>query len=324
MAQARSRMIPEGTSGYFHCVNRCVRRSWLCGLDALSGRSFEHRRAWVEERLLFLAGLFSVSIYAYAVMSNHLHVVLKLDAETGFGWSDHEVADRWCRLFPCRDDSAPEQIALRIQQIGMDAARVATYRSRLTSLSWFMRCLAEPIARRANGEDDCTGRFWEGRFKAQVLTDERALLAGMVYVDLNPIRAGIAATVGACEFTGAKRRIQQVRLDKRVAASPLAPLAGLVQEGLGPSVRRYLELVSHSGRQWRRQTSGRTPNRVKPTLAALKLDSARWCQQIAALGHRKIRALGSVESLIVKAAAMGQRWLCGIGLARRLAVPRPL
>ncbi len=205
MAQARQSLIPGGSSGYFHCVNRCVRRSWLCGLDALTGRSFEHRREWVERRLMVLADVFAVSIYAYAVMSNHLHVVLKLDAVAGNGWSDHEVAERWCRLFPNRDDVEESQVALRIEQIGADAGRVAKYRSRLTSLSWFMRCLAEPIARRANGEDDCTGRFWEGRFKAQVLTDDRALVAAMTYVDLNPIRAKIATKVDLLKRLAAVR-----------------------------------------------------------------------------------------------------------------------
>lgn len=319
MAQARQSLIPEGSSGYFHCVNRCVRRSWLCGLDALTGRSFEHRRAWVEQRLLVLAEVFAVSIYAYAVMSNHMHVVMKLDAEAGNKWSDREVAERWCRLFPNRDDKNEEQVALRTEHIEANPERVAKYRSRLTSLSWFMRCLAEPIARRANGEDECTGRFWEGRFKAQVLTDERALLAAMTYVDLNPIRANIALKVSTSHYTGVKQRVDRVRIDRALASTLLAPVAGLKQHGMSLSVRQYLELVVHTGRQWKEAKPGQISSPAKQTLCALKLGAEGWRRQVAVVGQPNIRVLGSAESLIEKAKAMGQRWLRGITMARQLA-----
>ena len=58
-----------------------------------------------------------------------------------------------------------------------------------------MRCLAEPIARRGNKGDEVTGHFRAGRFKAPLLHDEAALVTCMAYVDLNPVRARIAACI---------------------------------------------------------------------------------------------------------------------------------
>ena len=75
MATARRHLVDPAEGGVFHCISRCVRRAYLCGWDALSGRSFEHRREWVRDRIRELAGQFAVDVYAYAVMSNHQHTI---------------------------------------------------------------------------------------------------------------------------------------------------------------------------------------------------------------------------------------------------------
>jgi REP element-mobilizing transposase RayT len=76
---------------YYHCVTRCVRRSFLCGVDKYSGQNYEHRRGWVEDRLLFLAGVVAIDICAYAVMSNHVHVVVGVDKALADNWPMQEV-----------------------------------------------------------------------------------------------------------------------------------------------------------------------------------------------------------------------------------------
>ena len=95
MATPRRLLVDPAKSGVFHCVSRCVRRAFLCGCDPYSGQDYQHRRAWIRDRLRELAGLFAVEVHSYAVMSNHLHLVVRTLPGLVGGWSDEETARRW-------------------------------------------------------------------------------------------------------------------------------------------------------------------------------------------------------------------------------------
>ena len=197
-----------------HAVQRCVRRAFLCGDDPFSGQCYEHRRHWIRARIEFLASVFGIDCLTYTVLSNHLHIVLRNRPDIVMNWSDEEIGKRWLRLFPKRrnkDGSPKRPTAAELQMITSDAKRIEELRRRLSDISWWMRCTAENIARQANREDQCTGRFWEGRFKAQLLLDEASLLACAAYVDLNPVRAALARAPEESEFTGAKDRIDDLK-----------------------------------------------------------------------------------------------------------------
>ena len=316
MTYARSTLIPTGSAGTFHCVSRCVRRAFLCGEDRLTGRSFEHRRQWVEDRIHELAGIFGVAIWGYAVMSNHIHVVVQTLRAAVAGWSADEVAARWLRLFP-RQDQNPE---MRTEVLAGDVERIKVLRERLSDLSWFMRCLSEPIARSANREDHCKGRFWEGRFKCQMLLDESAVLAAMAYVDLNPVRAKLCDTLEASAHTSARRRLRAIESDATVAEIALAPMAGIHGFGvLHLTQVEYLHLVDYTGRQIRADQRGAIAGPAPATLGRLGYHPDTWTRQVLAVKSDYGRAIGAVESLVEKAAEIGQRWLRGIATARRLA-----
>ena len=212
MTRPRSAQVSLDDTLYYHCIARCVRRAFLCGEDTYSGQNFDHRRDWLVDRIKWQARLFAIDICAYAIMSNHYHLVVRVDREGASAWSDREVIERWCQVFrgPLLIQSylAGEELGTAQRETVSDI--VAVWRERLTNISWFMRCLNEFIARQANREDHCKGRFWEGRFKSQALLDTRALLSCMVYVDLNPIRAGIATDLPGSDFTSVRERLWQV------------------------------------------------------------------------------------------------------------------
>ncbi|MFC4260086.1 transposase [Marinobacter lacisalsi] len=210
MPRPRHQQVSLADTPYYHIISRCVRRTFLCGEDHATGRSYEHRRGWIEERIRLLASLFTVDVAAYAVMSNHYHLVIKLSPEQANSWSNDEILARWCCLYqgPPLVKRYQRGETLRDAELRRVNQYAETFRERLTDLSWFMKCLNEPIARKANQEGDCTGHFWESRFKSQPLETEEALLTCMAYVDLNPIRAVMADTPETSDYTSIQERIQ--------------------------------------------------------------------------------------------------------------------
>ncbi len=237
MTMPRSQYVQEGKEGVYHCFSRCVRRAFLCGYDPLTHRDFSHRKAWIVERLQFLSAIFAIEVCAYAILMNHFHTILRTRPGIAASWSDREVAIRWLILFPRRDASnraSGPPSELQISALITCPEVIAELRRRLCSLSWFMGRLNEFIARKANKEDDVKGRFWESRFKCQVLLDDAAILACMVYVDLNLIRAGLAATPEDSDFTSIQERIRAWYKEATTAGtnsdisspknSPLSPL----------------------------------------------------------------------------------------------------
>ena len=306
MTYARAHLVDTDNGGFYHCISRCVRRSWLCGEDAVSGRSYEHRREWVEARLLELSSVFAVDLHSYAVMSNHYHCVVEVTPRRVDGWSDEEVARRWCLLSPGKTS---EECALKYSALLANESRLAEIRHRLGSLSWFMRFINEPIARRANREDGATGRFWEGRFKSVALLDDGAVLACMAYVDLNPIRARCAERVEDAVHTSICRRLQ----NSEGAAQPLAPLSAL--SVTLAEYRALLDWTVATERGVRADAEAGTAR----LLARLGQSPVGWLDCVKAQ-RRRHRAYGALELLRRYAESLGQRYVWGAGVARTATV----
>jgi len=335
MTYARSQIAPPGEHGCFHVVTRCVRRAFLCGSDQFSGKNFDHRRQWIEDRIRFLAESFAVSIYSYGVMSNHTHIVLSIDPEAVAGWNDEEVADRWLRVFPGAMAQASSDEQKQRVRMGLLSTpdRMQEIRKRLGSLSWFMRALNEPIARMANEEDNCSGRFWEGRFKCQALLEQQAVVSAMAYVDLNPARAKMADTLEESDHTSIKSRLKSGRSavgnKSKLSNAGLQPVAGLDAEALlDMTETSYIDLVQWTGEQLHPMKRGKLIPRSdlgeKPPKVVFKISnhSDRWIRQVRGTESKYYRAIGSAEALMAKAAEMGQRWMQGVSGERAWIILR--
>lgn len=311
MGYPRNMTVIPATAGFYHCISRCVRRAWLCGEDPASGQNFDHRRGWIEQRLLDLAQSFAVELYAWAVMSNHAHVVLRVDPAVAAQWSDEDVATRWARLTRTLD-AEPPPVEERVRILLLQPERLAVLRERLGSVSWFMRFLNEAIARQANAEDHCTGRFWEGRFICQALLDEKAVLTCMAYVDLNPIRAGITTNLEDSDFTTIQRRLRALGDDPAAADQPLAPLTGgTAPTGPAITLASYIQLVRWSA-GFSRPDAVPGDAQPAPDVLGASVGSADWWVGCVARIRRVFGcAVGSPAALRAFAEATGRKYLRG-------------
>lgn len=351
MTRARQSLVDHALTPYYHVVGRCVRRAFLCGVDSYNQRDYSHRKAWVVDLLARLAAGFALDVAAYAVMSNHYHLVLRLNSEAAARWPEQEVARRWQCFFGQHvlvkrylqgNCSTPAECAAAQKML-------LVWRERLCSLSWFMRVFNERLARQANVEDGCTGRFWEGRFRSQALLDEVGLLACMAYVDLNPVRAGIAPTPEASEFTSIEQRIKALQAEKstpKAAASPAAKgkaegdadtprprLMPFMPEGLAKAklsakhlpyqLQDYLELLDWAGRIEHRGKRGAIAADVPAILTRLALEPERFRAQLQSQYSFRGAVVGRHTTARDAAEKNGRKFYRGVMFGSALS-PQPV
>ena len=349
MATARSELVSLEATPYYHCISRCVRRAFLMGTDARTGDCFDHRKEWLVELLGELASVFALEVCAYAVMSNHYHVVIRIVRGRAEAWSDEEVLDRAQKLFPMTVKALRREAKESPAAKKALATKVLMYRERLFSLSWFMRCLNERIARRANREDGVRGRFWEGRFQSQPLLDAGALLTCMSYVDLNPVRAGLADSLSGSDFTSIQARLRSLGVAVQDGSSSTVPLAPLHGDSTGPDVRDpspdvreadvrgvspddrddkglgplpitledYVALVRFTGQAVREDGHAATlPPTLAATLQRVGLDEAHWLRTLRDFPSRAYAMLGERHLIDAEAARRGKRRARGAGWAK--------
>ena len=319
MTISRAQQIDLSVTPYYHCINRCVRRAYLCGEDKHTGQCYEHRRGWIADKIKALSKTFAIDVAAYAVMNNHYHIVLRVDQEFAEKWNSLEIIKRWNELFRLpviisrflKGECTSKAELLKVDEI------IEEWRSRLSDISWFMRILNEHIAREANKEDNVTGRFWEGRFKSQALLDEQALITCMAYVDLNPVRAGISDTPESSDYTSIQERIQ-----KAMQRSPCSLLefqnkakTADKYKAIPFELNEYLALVDWSGRAILQDKRGSIPVNTPPILHRLGINENDWINHIRYFERQFPTVAGNIDKLKALAEATSRRWIKGIGCA---------
>jgi len=320
MTQARNRQLCLELTPFYHCTSRCVRQSFLCGKDKYTKQNFNHRRKWIEERLLFLSTCFCIEVTGFAVMSNHYHVVLKVDQEKAKHLSDDEVIVRWLKLYKGTIAAQRFQSGETLTELEQDELNqsIKQWRSELSNLSRFMGNLNENIARKANKEDGCKGRFWQGRFTMQVILDVAALLATLCYVDLNPVRAKMAKTPEQSKHTSVYRRLRKKSsgLTSFENTSKKKPDLKVFEKGTIPiKFTEYLSLLDWEGRRLKKGKRGAIDPAAPDIIARLGYTQKQWQSLVSPQVSWKQKAIGSVNKLRAYCDRMEQRWVWGVSSA---------
>ncbi len=339
----RRKIVRKDRKAVYHCWNRCVRSAFLCGRDPLTGHDFSYRRNWLRTREQQLAALFAIELCFHAEMSNHLHLVLRTRPDIARRWSREEVARRWLtitRLAKAMGDDVPTPDPRKVHMLTRDKKKIAKLRRRLCNISWLMGVLCENVARRANKEEECSGKFWESRFQCRRCDSEAAVLICGMYVDLNQIRAGEARTPETSRYTSAYDRIQSRRqrspqrkedgwlCELTLREGPHEDLEGKYRsrsgrrasdEGLLPiELDKYLQLLDWSGRELRRGKRGAIPKDLAPILDRLSIREEMLLDVLESMDERFGHLLGNPTQMAAAAAEMGVRWLKGQVASRQL------
>ena len=319
-----------------HTMARTIRRCFLMGDDPYSGKNFDHRKRWIEEKLQLLAANFGIDLLAFACLSNHFHLVLRSRPDVVETWDDTEVALRWWTLCPKRKiqrevDGQKLWIPVDPNEYDLNAIRndpvkLADIRRRLSDISWWMRLLCQYIAMRANGEEgEGLGKFWQSRYKAVRILDEETLLACAAYVDLNPIRAALAETLETSDYTSVQRRIDSLPTNVETSTPNtdviqrpddfLSPIAIDEQsDPLGPQPSRsrsrcsdkgflamseadYLTILDWLARNTVAGKRGSTPEAAPKIFDRLGIDAAIWSGMVKNFGRSFKNVAGKPTSI---------------------------
>jgi hypothetical protein len=318
MTQPRSKIVNTDVTRWYHCISRCVRRAFLIG----EYQDFD-RKAWLDQRLRELDSLFAISVAGFSVMDNHLHLLVRIDPEVADSWTPIQVVQRWLTLYPPRVNREPITPTQEdLERLAANEQWVQQKRARLASLSWFMKCLKEPLSRKCNQEEKCRGTFFEGRYKSIAILDEESILTVAAYIDLNPVAAGICSLPEHSPHTSIKERVEHMiaqgrlqdvaqirtgsvaaqRISEGIEQSHwLVPIedqraGGSLREGIkeGFTFGQYLMLVDCMSRTVR-EGKACISQEVESIFDRLQMDAQRWMERVTGMLTRN-RFYGSFMS----------------------------
>ncbi len=330
MTYPRSRSISKTEDGRYHLISKTVRDTYLLQ----SGD--DSRKKWIIEKMVFLANIFYIGTDSYAIMDNHMHIVVETQYKIADKAPDKDIAFRWLYLHPERkikDGESPAPTKKEINSFISDRKRVKQCREKLRDISCYMQELNQSIARRANKEDGIGGRFWQGRFKSINLAAPGALLKCIMYVELNPVRAKMVDSPELSAFTSCYKRVKAELAREELKKKPnkkklkeeskldswLSPIfnRGNKRGVLEMTFKEYLELLDWTGRQIREDKRGAIPAHLEPILTRLKLKSEDWVDSFKSFRKDFHTVAAPEEKMREIAEKVEVRWFHGVGASNR-------
>jgi hypothetical protein len=298
MGYPRCMLVNPLVGAVYHCASRCVRRASLI--------ESSERCEWIVAQLEFLAEVFAIDVCDFAVMRNHVHLLLRTQPELAMAWSDEEVARRWIALArgadPHAEPGSADGVPLDILAAALTKpGLVPEWRSRLSDLGWFHKAWKEPAARIWNLQDGVTGHFWEGRYSSVGCAEETSVLMQATYILLNPVHCGLQSEIVDEPRSSVGRRLkalarsieegghrQGVEAYERALLEPAIPC------------RPGGEVPTLSDAEWSRRLAERTHERA---LREAAVEEARQ----AANRARQFDAKALMDAAVAAGAGVGVR-----------------
>jgi len=204
MRQARLKM--RGVPAVYHCVTRVVAGARLLG---------EREREVLKGQIWRTAGFCGVEVLTYCLMANHFHLLVRVPPQEGL--PEGELRRRIGLLYPEGDPRAEAfEARLRAEDPAVRERCRAELEARMGELSAFMKALKQRFSVWYNRAHGRFGALWAERFKSLLVEDDPfALRTVAAYIDLNPVRAGLARDpalyrhCGYAEAMGGARRARE-------------------------------------------------------------------------------------------------------------------
>ncbi len=333
MPYPRSKIISKTIDGHYHLTSRCVRGAYLLNPD--NTKEHKRRKKWIINKMIFLSQIFYIGIDAFAIMDNHMHVVVETKYLEADSADAEDIAFRWLYLHPKKRDKKGLPIPPsrdEIKKFIKNSEEIEAVRAKLRDLSYYMKELNQTIAKKINKEDETMGRFWQGRFNSIYLPEEGAVLKCMMYVDLNEVRALIAKSPECSKFSSCYRRIKAEFAREKLKKEPnneiareeskldnwLEPVFNTKKKRgyLNITFNEYLELLDWTGRQIMDNKRGAISESLEPILKRVGLKSDKWIDTFLSFGKDFKRVAGSEEAIRKHANDVHKNWFQGIGCAR--------
>jgi REP element-mobilizing transposase RayT len=296
MRRPRHERLPVGQAGIWHLTSRCVRRQMLLQPAG--------RREWLAERLAAWCGVLAIDLLGYALMGNHVHLVVRTRPDRAQGWSAREVARRILATRAIAEGMPSEPSKAAVAAAIEDADVIAEARDQLSHPGVMLRAVKEGFARVVNRAESAAGHVWESRYHDVALIDAGGVLACLAYVDLNPFRDGLVTRPQASEFCSARHRlgVDASAADAGLGAQ-LAPLGGHpLLDGQGHArgswawgAAELVELTETTAAMLRGKSS-RLPLWAEDLLPRLGIVRERWVPAMGRAGLIAGNVIGAEES----------------------------